>query len=129
SGFVDADALSKIAALPSVDRVAATRMREIRIATDKVPLTVLARDRLESDPGAQPPLIAHAPSLDRRLPPAWISEAAADLHGWKQGTTIELPLGPTRAPFAVAGIWRDYTRQNGTVVIDRARYVAATGDT
>jgi putative ABC transport system permease protein len=65
---------------------------------------------------------------DPKSAQAWISEAAADLYHWTPGMTIELPLGSSREPFTVAGIWRDYTRQNGTVVIDRGRYVAATGD-
>ncbi len=128
SGFIDAEALAKIAALPSVARVSAVRAREVRMSSGGVPLTVLARDLPESDPVARPPLVARAASLDPRLPPAWISEAASDLHHWQPGATIEIPLGSTQVQFTVAGIWRDYTRQNGTVLIDRARYVAATGD-
>jgi putative ABC transport system permease protein len=30
--------------------------------------------------------------------------------------------------FTVAGIWRDYARQQGAIVIERGRYVASTGD-
>jgi putative ABC transport system permease protein len=44
------------------------------------------------------------------------------------GQTIELPLAGRNARFVVAGVWRDYGRQNGAVVIARAPYVAQTGD-
>jgi putative ABC transport system permease protein len=32
-------------------------------------------------------------------------------------------------PFVVAGVWRDYVRQTGAIVIDRADYLRLTGDT
>ena len=31
-------------------------------------------------------------------------------------------------PFVVAGIWRDYARQQGAIAIDRRTYIALTGD-
>ena len=133
SGFLDPDSFEKIRTVPSVERAMAVRVREVRIDRDGLPLTVLARDGTESDPLGRPPLVGAA-SLSskqyRDLDPAqaWISEAAADLHGWSPGMAIELPLGSSLVGFTVAGVWRDYTRQNGTVLIDRARYVAATND-
>ena len=126
SGFIDPVALEQIAALPSVDQWSAVRVREIRVAADQLPLTVLARDMNRALPAAIRGVERNAPPSN--LPPAWITEAAADLHGWKPGSVIELPLGNARVSFAVAGIWRDYTRQNGAVLIDRARYLEATGD-
>ena len=137
SGFLDPDSLEKIRTVPSVSRAIAVRVREVRIAVDGLPLTVLARDAAESDSFGRPPLLASAsgsraptgaPAGAQAGAQAWISEAAADLHRWTPGMAIELPLGSSRVAFTVAGIWRDYTRQNGTVVIDRARYVAATND-
>ncbi len=32
-------------------------------------------------------------------------------------------------PFTVAGVWRDYARLSGSIVISRQAYQAATGDT
>jgi putative ABC transport system permease protein len=51
-----------------------------------------------------------------------------DLYGYSVGAPLELPLnrGPRR--FVVAGIWRDYARSTGSIVISRAAYIAATGD-
>jgi putative ABC transport system permease protein len=62
------------------------------------------------------------------LPPAWISEAVAQLYGYAPGAEIELPLARAPHRFVVAGIWRDYARQHGAIVIERARYQALTGD-
>ncbi len=61
-------------------------------------------------------------------PPAWISEAVADLYGLAPGARIDLPLGERLRHFIVAGIWRDYARAFGAVVITRPAYIEATHD-
>jgi putative ABC transport system permease protein len=59
---------------------------------------------------------------------AWISEAVADKYGYRPGNNLSLPLlGGTHAWF-VAGIWRDYARPDGAIVIARDDYTAMTGD-
>jgi putative ABC transport system permease protein len=62
------------------------------------------------------------------LPPAWVSEAAADRHDLARGSRFELPLGGRVQAFRVAGVWRDYARQHGAALIERRDYVALTGD-
>ena len=62
------------------------------------------------------------------LPPAWISEALQDQYGIDAGATLDLPLAGREVRFRVAGIWRDYARQFGAVVISLPTYVAITGD-
>jgi putative ABC transport system permease protein len=61
-------------------------------------------------------------------PPVWVSEAAVDLYDFAPGRIIELPLAGKVERFTVAGVWRDYGRQQGVITIDRARYIALTGD-
>src|SRR5207302_2050417 len=61
-------------------------------------------------------------------PAAWVSEVASELYGWRPGAVIELPLGGRRARFTVAGVWRDYARQQGAVLIERYEYLRHTGD-
>jgi putative ABC transport system permease protein len=51
-----------------------------------------------------------------------------DLYGIKPGQTMQLPLGGKAQPFFVAGVWRDYARQTGTVAIQLDDYRAVTGD-
>ncbi|MBK1701551.1 ABC transporter permease, partial [Thiococcus pfennigii] len=60
--------------------------------------------------------------------PAWISEALADRFGLAVGDPLALPLRGEADPFRVAGIWRDYARQQGAVVIELDDYRALTGD-
>lgn len=130
TGYIDEPALAAIAALPSVARTAAVRAQELRLERGRIPLTLLARD---VDPARIAETLPLAPGARAVTtgdsPPVWISEAAADLYGWHPGTTIDLPVGGTTAPFVVAGVWRDYTRQNGTLLIDRATYRRLSGDT
>jgi putative ABC transport system permease protein len=59
---------------------------------------------------------------------AWISESLQDLYGVRLGERLQLPLDGRLLPLFVAGIWRDYGRPAGALVIARAGYIAATGD-
>ncbi len=130
SGFIEAEMLSRIAALPAVARSVASRGLSIVLAPERAPVTLLARDLDPRRPEGLPLLSArNAGPLNAALPATWISEAAADLYGWTVGSEIDVPLGGRPLRFAVAGIWRDYARENGTLLIERARYVALTGDT
>jgi putative ABC transport system permease protein len=51
-----------------------------------------------------------------------------DSYGLKVGGTIALPLGGRMRHYRIVGVWRDYARTQGTVVITRPSYIAATGD-
>jgi len=80
-------------------------------------------------PFANLPLISQPLDLQPNAPPAaWISEVSADLHALRVGDEIRLPFDTGSAVFTVAGIWRDYARQTGSIVIDRELYVRITGD-
>jgi putative ABC transport system permease protein len=50
------------------------------------------------------------------------------LYGWQVGDTIELPLPDGTQRLRVAGIWRDYARQFGAVVIEPALWRRHGGD-
>jgi putative ABC transport system permease protein len=58
----------------------------------------------------------------------WISEALQDLYGIDAGGILTLPLGGEARRYRVAGIWRDYARTFGAVVMTLPTYRAATGD-
>jgi putative ABC transport system permease protein len=51
-----------------------------------------------------------------------------DLYGFSPGSRIQLPIGNRASQFVVAGVFRDYARQHGAIQIDRADYIALTGD-
>src|SRR5258708_31012167 len=66
------------------------------------PLTLVARPinaRILAGFLAEPREIP-APGVET---PAWISEAARDLHGWKVGDAVTLPIGGRRPPLRRAG--------------------------
>lgn len=116
-----------IAVLPGVRRVEFLRSQRLIVAPDRPPLALLARV-VEAE-GRVPPLLGAAHPLKPGDPPAaWVSEVASDIYGWKPGAVIELPLGGRHARFTVAGIWRDYARQQGAVLIERYEYLRHTGD-
>ena len=115
-----------LAGLPGVAGVEFLRFQEIALAADARPVTVIARP-VGRDPAAVLPVI-RAASTPPGLPKLWASEAARDLNGLRPGQVVRLPLAGRLHTFAVAGLWRDYARQGGAVVIDLEVYRRLTGD-
>ncbi|WP_375271078.1 FtsX-like permease family protein [Sphingomonas sp.] len=117
----------RIAALPGVGEVAFSRQLPLSIAADRPPVTLIARPVRE---GARDPslvLIDRAP-VPAGATPIWVSEPAARLYGWTPGRAVALPIGGRSTTFRVAGVWRDYARQQGAIVIRNRDYVRLTGD-
>jgi putative ABC transport system permease protein len=44
------------------------------------------------------------------------------------GDRLDLPVGDRARPFRIAGIWRDYARQQGAIVIELEDFRSFTGD-
>src|SRR5207244_75381 len=61
-------------------------------------------------------------------PLVWVSEAVSDVSGFHPGNRIDLPLGGRNVRLVIGGVFRDYARQHGAILIDRTDYVALTGD-
>lgn len=120
---------ARIAAVPGVARVEFRRLRPILLQAGRVPVTLIARDMAGQRAADALPLLreAPAPTLEP-LAPAWISEAVQDLYGLRPGELFELPLDGRNSRFFIAGIWRDYVRSAGAIVIRREDYLHATGD-
>ncbi len=127
SGYLGPDEVAMVAALPGVAAVAPVRSDQLRLADDRPPATLLAREiRAAGDlPLVEGRIADLAPDA---LPPAWISEAIVDLYGLRTGDELALPLAGELRRFRIAGVWRDYVRQHGAVAIDIERYRALTGD-
>ena len=146
-----------LATVTGVSRIEFRRSRQLLLDPKRAPITLIARGATDAQAEAELPLLqslaqppvrtspAPLPAGSGSLPlassghvtsssapsdsvPAWISEALADLYGYKIGDRIDLPLADSRRPFTVAGIWRDYARTTGAIVISRPSYIAATGD-
>jgi putative ABC transport system permease protein len=66
------------------------------------------------------------------LPEVFVSEAMTDLYDWRPGEVRTLPLAGVpdgQLSVFVAGVFRDYGRQHGSIVIDSSVYQALTNDT
>jgi len=128
TAFLEPAFEAQVRALPQVARVEFLRSARVLLAPDRPEISLLARDLPEGEMRRYP-LVGEA---YRRQPgdppPVWISEAVADLYGTAPGMRIDIPIGGHRHRFVVAGVWRDYARQLGALLIRRADYVARTGD-
>jgi putative ABC transport system permease protein len=120
---------TRIAALPGVARSEFRCVRQILLGADRAPVALIARELRAADAAEVLPLVRSAarpwPAGAR---PAWISEAIQDLYGYQPGTWRELPLEGRWQSFFIAGVWRDYARTSGAIVLTRADYVQLTGD-
>jgi putative ABC transport system permease protein len=130
SGFLSESDQAAIAATRGIERAEFLRATQITLDPRLPPVSVLARPIDRRNPVARLPLVGSAlmPREDS-APPIWISEAVFDLYGWRTGQHVLLPLAGMRLEFIVAGIWRDYARQFGAIVIDESDYRRLTHDT
>jgi putative ABC transport system permease protein len=129
TGYLSPADEARIAALPGVRRAEFLRFQKLLLAPGKPAVALLARSFGGDDPGARLPLVGASISPGASAPPPlWASEAMVDLYGYRLGQVVELPLAGRLQRFTVAGIWRDYARQHGSVIIERGRYAALSGD-
>jgi putative ABC transport system permease protein len=118
---------ASLAAVPGVSRAEFRRTRQLLLDPTRAPVTLIARGASQAETAAELPLVQSAQTPTEN--PAWISEALQDLYGYKLGDAIAVPLAGRKIPFTVAGVWRDYARLSGSIVISRDTYQTDTGDT
>lgn len=135
--------LAQIAQLPGVTRVAGVRVANLTLQAQRAPLALIARDLSgpdgSGDPARSLPLVGEVLAPRAGQIGIFVSEAVVDLYGGppgsaqggRPGQTLMLPLRAGQPPVAafVRGVWRDYARQQGAIVIDEADYQGLTGDT
>jgi putative ABC transport system permease protein len=120
---------ARIAALPGVRRAEFLRIQQLLLEPGRPRVTLFARSLDRDDPGRQLPLVGDAlPPRPGEPPPLWASEAMVDLYGYSVGKVVDVPLAGKLQRFTVAGIWRDYARQHGTLIIERELYASLSGD-
>jgi putative ABC transport system permease protein len=120
---------ARLAHVAGVARVEFRRTRPVLLDAARPAVTLIARGDSARQTADELPLQRSvAPQPGDTLAPAWISEALLDLYGLKLGGTLALPLAGHSVEFRIAGVWRDYARTFGAVVIPLPAYVASTGD-
>lgn len=135
------DFVRAVGALPGVLRTEPLRATPFLMDASLPPVTLLARplalgdhpDAGQSLPLVRGPFVAPEAAAGERVVAVYVSEAMVDLHGampggWLPALALAFGERAQHTRFFVAGVWRDYARQHGSVVIDRAAYVALSGD-
>jgi len=122
--------VQRAAALPGVQRAQASRSRALSLEAGRPGVALVARPL--TNPQNDLPML-NAPLPLSALQPGesalYVSEAMVTLYGAKLGSAFTLPLGTTPLRGRVLGVWRDYARQFGTVVMADTDYRRLTGDT
>ena len=125
TGVLDAGFEQRVRALALVARAEFLRSGRMLLDPARPPLVLIARDRAAQ---AFPVLGERYERRPQDPPAVWVSEAVSDLYGFAPGRRLELPILGKSHAVVVAGMFRDYARQHGAVLIDRADYIALTGD-
>jgi putative ABC transport system permease protein len=128
TAFLTPRLVQSLSQLPGVARVSTQRARNLLLDPARPPVTLLARP--VDDASRSLPLVGEALPVPAGAIPVYVSEAMVDLYGARRGErlrVLEPALGP--GPFVVAGVWRDYVRQTGAVILDQRDYLRLTGDT
>jgi putative ABC transport system permease protein len=113
---------------PAVARAQFSRSLRIVLDPARAPVVLIARVIDRAHPQASLPLVGRSVAVEPPAIPVWVSEPVADRFNAGPGAHLQLPIGPARVRVTVAGVWRDYARQAGSIVIDAADYERIGGD-
>jgi len=117
-----------LAAHPQVARADFSLNLKVTLDPARAPVALIARPVNRADIARQLPLTGEALAWREAMaPPAWVSEAIVDIYGARVGADITLPIAGQAQKFVVAGVWRDYARQFGAIIIDVADYERLAG--
>ncbi len=125
TGYLEPRFEALVKQLPEVARADFLRTGRITLDPSRPALALIARDRAARAFPLVGPAYARQAS---EPPPIWVSEAVQDLHGFSLGRRIAVPLHGRTHDFVVQGVFRDYARQHGALLVDRADYIALTAD-
>jgi putative ABC transport system permease protein len=126
AGRLSARDQQSVAALPAVARMEITRHQPITLDAARPSVALIARSIDAKAPERALPMVSDTTAVTGR--PVWVSEAMVDLYGWRPGQSVQLPINGQLQRFEVAGIWRDYARQSGAVMMRIDDYRQLSGD-
>ncbi len=144
-GYFDAAAQAAIRATSGVTRAEFVRTETLTLDPVRPSVVLVIREfgiSAADQADKRLPLVKRfsTPADADAAPPVWVSESFMDLYheplqlDRDHGGAFDLPLpmnskGVATLRVRVAGVWRDYSRQHGSVVIQLPDYARATGDT
>lgn len=128
--------VSAVGGVEGVQRVEPLRATSLLLDPALPPVVLLVRPLDHGEGRGQVlPLVAPAralPASDTPVVPVYVSEAVVDLHHVQPGqwwpALADAYPAARNTRFFVAGVWRDYARQHGSVVMDRADHLRLGGD-
>lgn len=131
TAFFTPEFVQAAAQLQGVRRVTAQRTRSLLLDPALPPVALLARPI--DDPATSLPLVGAALNAPPGQVPVYVSEAIVDLYGARPGSVFArlspaFASGAAAPTFFVAGVWRDYVRQSGAVLLDKRDFERLTGD-
>jgi putative ABC transport system permease protein len=153
SAYLDPAFVEAAQKLEGVERISRTRSLPVPLDANKPALTLLVRPlrAAAAENAVSLPLVGAALPVPEGRIGIYISEAVVDLYGVRAGSdfpALDIALHPTSGPTGkstaestgystdtrrpkvwVAGVWRDYARQFGTVAMDAADYARLSNDT
>ena len=124
---------SLMQSMAGVSRVNFLRSMEISLQATQPNITIVGRSfddgsLNEALPFTGPVQTMNLPSSTNTIA-VYISEAMVDLYQWQIGQTIASPINSQEIKqWFVAGIWRDYGRQHGTVAMALSDLARITGN-
>lgn len=127
--------LADLTRVPGVQRVVGVRVSRLSLRPDQAAVALIARPLRQGGaalaPGRALPLVGELAPERPDLVNVFVSEAMVDLYEARPGVTMALPLHTAQAPVQayVRGVWRDYARQQGAIVMDTTDYQRLSGDT
>ena len=121
--------LTRLSQLPGVTRLHGLRITSLSLNPQLSEVALISRPLKQ--PEKNLPLVGNLVPAQAGLVGIYVSEAMVDLHGARVGQALALPLRPGQPPVRalVRGVWRDYARQQGAILIDEDDYRRLTGDT
>ncbi len=145
--YLSPEFVARMAQVKGVLRVSTLRTTSVSLDASRPAVALIARD--VQDPASVLPLVGNPLPVPNGHIGIYVSEAMVDLYGARPGTVfglfsasfkpldeqIRAPVAPesiadkNQQKFYVAGVWRDYARQFGAVVIGKADFERLTGDT
>jgi putative ABC transport system permease protein len=138
TAFFDPEFIKAATAIPGVERVSTQRSMSLTLDPARPALVLIAKPLREPrDPRVPLALVNDALPVPTGSVGIYVSEAVVDLYGIKPGQDfVQLRKAlnggsadaAEKAPFFVAGVWRDYARQFGSVAIDQADFARLSSD-
>jgi putative ABC transport system permease protein len=108
-------------------RIERTAHGSLTLDPQRPAVGLLVREMRRADAAARLPLTGPVHSVAGDRIAVWISEPLAELYRLAPGQSLRLPLLGREVDAVIGGVWRDYSRQFGAVIIGADDYLALGG--